>query len=85
MLYLFVHRKKNYQLLICRVGKNLPVLELINHSIKSSTVAYKQNLVYKASGIIVKEEIKYHMSPWRLSHLYEFSMYRWGHDEWFWH
>ena len=48
---LFVHRKKNYQLLICRVAKNLPVLELLNHFIKSSTiackrVAYKKNLVY---------------------------------------
>ena len=35
-----------YQLLICRVAKNLPVLELPNHFIKSSTVAYKKNLVY---------------------------------------
>ena len=48
---LFVHRKKSYQLLICRVAKNLPVLELLNHSIKSSKVAYKgvaykKNLVY---------------------------------------
>ena len=46
-----VHRKKSYQLLICRVAKNLPVLELLNHFIKSSTVAYKRvaykkNLVY---------------------------------------
>ena len=48
---LFVHRKKSYQLLICRVVKNLPVLELLNHFIKSGTVAYKrvaykENLVY---------------------------------------
>ena len=48
---LFVYRKKNYQLLICRVAKNLPVLELLNHFIKSSTVAckrvaYNKNLVY---------------------------------------
>ena len=48
---LFVHRKKSYQLLICKVAKNLPVLELLNHFIKSSTVAYKRvaykkNLVY---------------------------------------
>ena len=49
--YLFVHRKKSYQLLICRVAKNLPILELLNHFIKPSTVAYKRvaykkNLVY---------------------------------------
>ena len=48
---LFAHRKKSYQLLICKVAKNLPVLELLNHFIKSSTVAYKRaaykkNLVY---------------------------------------
>ena len=43
---LFVHRKKSYQLLICRVAKNLPVLELLNHSIKSSKVAYK-GVAYK--------------------------------------
>ena len=44
-------KKKSYQLLICRVAKNLPVLKLLNHFIKSSTVAYKgvaykKNLVY---------------------------------------
>ena len=38
-------------MLICRVAKDLPVLELLNHFIKSSTVvykrvAYKKNLVY---------------------------------------
>ena len=38
-------------MLICRVAKNLAVLELLNHFIKSSTVAYKRvayikNLVY---------------------------------------
>ena len=48
---LFVHQKKSYQLLICRVAKNLPLLELLNHFIKSSIVAYKRvaykkNLVY---------------------------------------
>ena len=48
---IFLHRKKSYQLLICRVAKNLPVLELVNHFIKLGTVAYKQvackkNLVY---------------------------------------
>ena len=43
---LFVHRKKSYHLLIFRVAKILPVLELLNHFIKSSTVAYKKNLVY---------------------------------------
>ena len=43
---IFVHRKKSYQLLICRVAKNLAVLELLNHFIKSNTVAYKKNLVY---------------------------------------
>ena len=50
---LFVHRKKSYQLLICRVAKNLPVLGLLNHFIKSSStadkrVAYKKSLVYFA-------------------------------------
>ena len=39
---LFANRKNSYQLLICRVAKNLPVLELLNHFIKSSTVAYKR-------------------------------------------
>ena len=43
---LFVHRKKNCHLLICRVAKNLTVLELLNHFIKSSTVAYKR-VAYK--------------------------------------
>ena len=43
---LFVHRKKSYQSLICRVAKNLPVLELLNDFIKSSTVAYKR-VAYK--------------------------------------
>ena len=43
---LFVHRKKSYQLLICRVAKHLPVLELLNNFIKSSTVAYKR-VAYK--------------------------------------
>ena len=38
-------------MLICRVAKNLPVLELLNHFVKSSTVSYKRgayqkNLVY---------------------------------------
>ena len=55
---LFVHRKKSYQLLICRVAKNLPVLELLNHFIKSSTVPYKRvahkkNLLYLISFLIV--------------------------------
>ena len=36
----------SYQLLICRVAKNLPVLQLLNHFIKSSTVAYKR-VAYK--------------------------------------
>ena len=48
---LFVHRKKSYQLLICRVAKTLSVLEVLNHFIKSSSLAYKRvayqkNLVY---------------------------------------
>ena len=43
---LFVHQKKNNQLLICRVAKNLSVLELLNCFIKSSTVAYKR-VAYK--------------------------------------
>ena len=48
---LFVHQNISYQLLICRVAKNPPVLELLNHFIKSSTVAYrrvdyKKNLAY---------------------------------------
>ena len=43
---LLVHRKKSYQSLICRVAKNLPVLELLNDFIKSSTVAYKR-VAYK--------------------------------------
>ena len=43
---LFVHGKKSYQLLVCRVAKNLTVLELIDHFISSSTVAYKQ-VAYK--------------------------------------
>ena len=42
----FAYRKKSYQLLIFRVAKNLPVLELLNHFIKSSTVAYKR-VAYK--------------------------------------
>ena len=42
-------------MLICRVAKNLPVLELLNHFIKSSTVAYqrvayKKNLVHASSN-----------------------------------
>ena len=57
-IYKFVHaiifsliEKKSYQLLICRVAKNLSVVELLNNFIKSSTVAYKRvtykkNLVY---------------------------------------
>ena len=45
---LFVHRKKSYHLLICRVAKNLTVLELPNHFIKSSTVAYKRVAYKKA-------------------------------------
>ena len=49
---LSVHRKKRYQLLICRVAKNLPVLDLLNHFTKSSTVAYKKNLVYRTWGRI---------------------------------
>ena len=61
---LFVHRKKNYQLLICRVAKNLPALELLNHFIKSSTVAYKwvaykKNLVYSEHLTIFAEKC-----PW---------------------
>ena len=44
--FLFVHWKKSYQLLICRVAKNLPVLELLTHFIKSSTIAYKR-VAYK--------------------------------------
>ena len=48
---LFGHRKKSGQVLICRVAKNLPVLELLIIFIKSSIVAYKRvnykkNLVY---------------------------------------
>ena len=39
---IFLHRKKSYQLLTCRVAKNLPILELHDHFIKSSTVAYKR-------------------------------------------
>ena len=50
----FIHLQICYQLLICRVAKNLPVLELLNNFIKSSTVdykrvAYKKNLVYNLS------------------------------------
>ena len=44
-----MHRKKSYQLLICRVAKSLPVLELLNHFIKSSTVAYNELLIKKSS------------------------------------
>ena len=41
-------------MLICRVAKNLPALELLNHFIKSSTVAYKRvaykrNLFFKTN------------------------------------
>ena len=43
---LCVYQKKSYQLLICRVAKNLPVLELLNYFIKLSTVAYKR-VAYK--------------------------------------
>ena len=43
---LFIHRKKSYQLLICKVAQNLPVLELLNYFIKPSTVAYKR-VAYK--------------------------------------
>ena len=38
---LFVLRKKSYQLLICRVAKNILGLEFLNHFIRSSKVAYK--------------------------------------------
>ena len=49
IIFLFI-KTKSYQLLIWRVTKNLPALELLNHFIKSSTVAYtwvayKKNLV----------------------------------------
>ena len=40
----------SYQLLICRVAKNLPVLQLLNHFIKSSTVAYKRVAYKKKSS-----------------------------------
>ena len=43
---LYTLQSFSYQLLICRVAKNLPVLELLNHFIKSSTVAYKR-VAYK--------------------------------------
>ena len=57
--FLFVHWKKSYQLLICRVAKNLPVLKLLNHFIKPSTVAYKRvaykrNLVYYNSKTLFR-------------------------------
>ena len=48
---LFVHRKKSYQLLICRVAKNLPVLGLLNHFIKSSSTADKRVAYKKNSSI----------------------------------
>ena len=49
-----VQRKKSYQLLICRVAKNLPAPELLNHFIKSSTVAYKR-VAYKRNLIYMKK------------------------------
>ena len=54
---LFAHRKKSYQLLICRVAKNLPVLGLLNHFIKSSTVAYKR-VAYKKILVQLAIEIE---------------------------
>ena len=44
----------SYQLLICRVAKNLPVLQLLNHFIKSSTVAYKRVAYKKKSSVAGK-------------------------------
>ena len=55
VIYKFVQLKScclsKEKLLVCRVDKNLPVLELLNNFIKSSTVAYKRvaykkNIVY---------------------------------------
>ena len=50
----FCSSKEKLSVAFCRVAKNLPVLELLNHFIKSSTdaykrVAYKKNLVYCSS------------------------------------
>ena len=45
---LFAYRKKSYQLLICRIAKILPVLELLNHFIKLRTVAYNR-VAYRSS------------------------------------
>ena len=44
-------------MLICRVTKNLPVLKLLNHFIKSSAVADKR-VAYKKNLVYCKKELK---------------------------
>ena len=66
---LYTLQSFSYQLLICRVAKNLPVLELLNHFIKSSTVAYKR-VAYKKSSLLCLEpdflSVAY-LTVWNLS------------------